>query len=211
MAAYKIKVCGMRDEENIRQLVKLKPDYIGFIFYPESKRYIGDNFDVKILEKIPAGINRVGVFVNELIENVINMAEIFDLDYVQLHGDEPPEYCCELKEMNMSVIKAFGLSDNFDFEKIMNYDSCCDYFLFDTQSSQHGGSGTKFNWNLIYNYDFPKPFFLSGGIGLGDIPEIHKIDQTYLYAIDINSRFEIEPGLKDIPAISKFISILKKR
>lgn len=210
MAVYKIKVCGMRDEENIRQLVKLKPDYIGFIFYPGSKRYIGENFNMKILDIIPGSIERVGVFVNELIENVINMADAYGLDYVQLHGDEPPEYCCELMEMNMHVIKAFGIGEDFDFEKIINYNSCCDYFLFDTLSSQHGGSGMKFNWDLIYNYDYPKPFFLSGGIGIEDIPEIHKIDQTFLYAVDINSRFEIEPGLKDIPAISKFISILKR-
>ena len=210
MAAYKIKVCGMRDADNIKQLVKLKPDYIGFIFYPESKRYIGDNFNMKVLEKIPPKIKRVGVFVNDLIENVINMADTFGLDYVQLHGDEAPEYCCELQEMNVSVIKAFGMSEDFDFEKVMDYDTCCDYFLFDTMSIQHGGTGMKFNWNLIYNYDFPKPFFLSGGIGLEDIPEIHKIDQTYLYAIDINSKFEIEPGIKDINAISKFISMLKR-
>ncbi len=210
MAEYKIKVCGMRDAKNIRELIKLKPDYIGFIFYPGSKRFIGEDFDIKILDKIPDDIKRVGVFVNELIENVINTADTFGLDYVQLHGDEPPEYCGELQEMNIQVIKAFGIGEDFDYEKIINYDSYCDYFLFDTLSNQHGGSGMKFNWNLIYNYDYPKPFFLSGGIGVEDIPEIHKINQTYLHALDINSRFETEPGLKDISAIKRFISMLKR-
>ncbi len=209
MSQFKLKVCGMRDEKNIRQLVKLKPDYIGFIFYPESKRYIGDDFDMKILDVIPVKVKRVGVFVNELLENVINTAENFGLNYVQLHGTEPPEYCHELQELNIKVIKAFGISEDFDFEKLFSYDPCCDYFLFDTHSNQYGGTGLKFNWNLIYNYDYPKQFFLSGGIGLEDIHEIQKIDPSYLHAVDINSRFETAPGMKDILSVKKFHTLLK--
>ena len=187
----------------------LKPDFIGFILYPESKRYVGNDY---ILEtEIPCKIKRTGVFVNALLQDVVQWVNRLKLDYVQLHGNEPAEYCKELNEMKIPVIKTFGMDDFFDFNTMRAYDNYCDFFLFDTKSPEHGGSGIKFNWNLLSSYTLSKPFILSGGISPDDLVTVLSLSEKIpLYAIDINSRFETAPGIKNIKMIREFIGSVRK-
>ncbi len=199
----------MRETNNIRQLVALKPDFIGFILYPGSKRYVGNEFALEF--DIPDKIIRVGVFVNALMDEVIHWVNQLGLQYVQLHGTEPVEYCRELAEMKIRIIKAFGMDELFDFTILNTYNNYCDYFLFDTKSSMHGGSGQKFDWNFITRYNANRPIFLSGGIGPDDVESILMLNKKIsLFGVDINSRFEIVPGLKDIKLLRQFIKSIRK-
>ncbi|UCH14197.1 MAG: phosphoribosylanthranilate isomerase [Bacteroidales bacterium] len=204
-----IKVCGMRDENNIRELVKINPDYIGFIFYPKSKRFVGENFNLKILDYIPERIKKVGVFVKASKEFILEKINMFRLDFIQLHGGESSEFCRELDSEGIPVIKAFSVNEEFDFNTINPFKPYCKYFMFDTQCSTYGGSSTKYNWNIFSGYDNEKPFFLSGGISDEDSDLIRDLKNLNIHAVDINSRFEKEPGLKDISKIRKFIKNLK--
>jgi len=199
----KIKVCGMRDSENILELIKLKPDYLGFIFFGKSKRFV-TNFP-KV--EIPSTIKKVGVFVDETVDAVIEIVEENKLDAVQLHGDETPEYIEELKVLlikKVEIFKAFSVDDNFDFTKTEPYQKVCDYLLFDTKGKDYGGNGIKFNWQVLNNYKGVTPFLLSGGISKIDAPEIKKMLHKAFAGIDINSGFEIEPALKNINDIKEF-------
>ncbi len=204
----KIKVCGMREKENIQELVALKPDYIGFIFYQLSKRYAGD-LAKEIAIAFPAGIKKTGVFVDADTEEIKNRIKDYHLDAVQLHGSESAEMCRTLKEEKVEVIKAFGIDEVFDFSKLESYADQVDYFLFDTKTTQHGGSGEVFNWDILKRYTLDKPYFLSGGISPENLPEVIKLDDRRLYAADLNSQFETEPGLKDIAKIKEAISIIR--
>ena len=204
-----IKVCGMRDESNILELVTVHPDYLGFIFYPGSKRFVGEDFDPGITENIPGNINKVGVFVNAKSKYIQEKSRLYGLDFVQLHGSEPVELCRDLYSKGISVIKAFSINDEFNFNTVNPFKSCCKYFMFDTKCSTFGGSSRKFNWDLLRNYDNEKPVFLSGGIGEEDAGMIRQLDYLNIHALDINSRFEKEPGLKDISKIRKFIKEFK--
>jgi len=204
-----IKVCGMRDESNIKDLVKVNPDYIGFIFYPGSKRFIGEDFNLKILDYIPDSISKVGVFVNAGREYILEKSRLFGLALIQLHGDESAGFCRELFDTGFSVIKAFYVNEEFNFETINPFKPFCKYFLFDTKCSTFGGSSKKFNWDILRVYDNEKPVFLSGGIGGEDAGLIKQLDFLNIHAIDINSRFEKKPGLKDISKIRKFIKEFK--
>jgi len=201
----KIKVCGMSNSLNIEDLVKLKPDYIGFIFYQKSKRFIGEIISDEILSLIPGFIYKVGVFVDEPFDNLLEKYRNNKLDLIQLHGNEPPGYCERLKKLDISIIKVFGIDSEFDFENLKPYDLFVDYYLFDTISNLRGGSGLKFDWKNLGYYKGDKPFFLSGGIQTKDVKEIKYIDNKALYAVDINSGFELRPGIKDIPKIETFI------
>ena len=202
---FKLKVCGMREINNIQDLVNLNPDYIGFIFYPKSKRFVGENIDAKIIASIPKTIAKVGVFVNETIENVAKTINLSELSLVQIHGDESAEYCKELKsKINVPITKAFQVDVNFDFSILEEYKPYCDYFLFDTKTENYGGSGMRFDWNILQKYDNEKPLFLSGGIDLEHIQDIVNLKNLNIHALDINSKFEIEPGLKDIGKIKIF-------
>ena len=205
----KIKVCGMREHENIMQLCELKPDYIGFIFYPKSKRFIGKRIPSTILEVIPPEIKKVGVFVNENPNNLIGKAQVNNLDYVQLHGDETPRYCQNIKELNIKIIKAFSIKDQFQFTTLNKYKSYCEFFLFDTFTPEYGGSGNKFNWKILESYTNDLPIFLSGGISLNEVDEIKNLNDLNIHAVDINSKFEVEPGLKDINKIQQFIKAIR--
>ena len=202
----KLKVCGMRDAENITELIKLNPDYMGFIFYDKSKRFVNEFPEVKI----PSTIKKVGVFVNESIENVISLVEENNLDAVQLHGNETPEYIEKLnfkfalKFYLIEVLKAFSVDDDFDFSKTVSYQKVCDYLLFDTKGKDYGGNGVKFNWKVLQKYDGKTPFLLSGGITKTDAEEIKKIKHPAFAGLDINSGFEIEPALKNIEDIKEF-------
>jgi len=203
----KVKVCGMRDAENISELIKLKPDYIGFIFYGKSKRFVANFPDVKI----PSEIKKVGVFVNESIDDVIKIVEENNLEAIQLHGNESPEYCNELRHSKLvsesnqiEILKAFSVNDDFDFSKTEEYQNVCDYLLFDTKGKDYGGNGVKFNWQVLENYKGNTPFLLSGGISKVDASEIKKISHKAFAGVDINSGFEIEPALKNIANIKEF-------
>ncbi len=193
----KIKVCGMRNTENIRQVAALLPDYMGFIFYPGSKRF-AETLDKRILDDLPPSIKKTGVFVNASPAEIQGKAEQFSLNAVQLHGSESPETCGIIRAMGVEVIKAFGLDESFDFTILNTYEGFADYFLFDTKTTQHGGSGQVFNWSLLNENNTVKSYFLSGGLGIENIGDIENIEDSRLYALDLNSRFETEPGLKDL-------------
>ena len=199
----------MRDPSNIRELVKLNTDYIGFIFYPKSKRYIGRYIPKEILSVIPAFLQKVGVFVDEPIESLIKTVRDNKLDIIQLHGDEFPDYCEKLNILDVPVIKAFNISPDFDYNVVSLYDDVCQYFLFDTASALRGGTGLKFDWGKLNEYAGNKPFFLSGGIRPEDAESIKGIKHTALYGIDVNSGFEIEPGIKDILKLRSFTDRLR--
>ncbi|MBT8254135.1 MAG: phosphoribosylanthranilate isomerase [Flavobacteriaceae bacterium] len=200
----KLKVCGMKYADNIRDIASLEPDYMGFIFYKGSSR----NMTADIPE-IGQSIKKVGVFVNETISEVTELCKRFHLDAIQLHGDESPDYCEKLKHelqkltlsKHISVIKAFSVDETFDFKRIGHYTSCCDFYLFDTKGELPGGNGIAFDWNLLADYKGDKPFFLSGGIGLEALDALHEFKQAkvskFCHAIDVNSKFEDEPGLKN--------------
>jgi phosphoribosylanthranilate isomerase len=204
-----IKVCGITTMEQLLQLENSGADYAGFIFYPRSKRYVSNHFE-KDLEKIrKTQIKKVGVFVDQNYETIVKAIEDYGLHAIQLHGDETDEFCLELMG-KVKVIKVFRLaeSDNID-ALIAPFMEACHYFLFDTDTEGYGGSGKKFNWELIQHASIKKPFFLSGGIGAGDIESIMSFHNPYLFAIDVNSRFETEPGVKDMQMVDSFIKTMK--
>jgi len=195
----------MRDPVNITEVASLEPDYLGFIFYPQSKRYIG-NLPAAVLKAIPETICKTGVFVDEQLHQVQEYILKYKLSAVQLHGDECPNYCKALKKQlpAVSLIKAFGLNENFDFRILKPYQKVVDYFLFDTQTPERGGSGKSFNWSILRNYTLDVPYFLSGGIGLESLEDLQLLNEKHLYAIDVNSRFETAPGLKNIEKLTEF-------
>ncbi len=205
----KLKVCGLNNPENIEEIVRLKPDFIGFIFYNESKRFISNNLSELFIKQIPREIKKVGVFVDKSFENIVKDYHQYDLNYVQLHGNEDHLFCARLFLKGIPIIKAFKIDYGFNFKTVNSYSPFCSYFLFDTKALLPGGNGTKFNWKLLDNYDLSVPFFLSGGIAPSDVEEISNLDLEALYAIDINSKFEIEPGVKDIEKVKKFKNDLK--
>ncbi|MCU4154921.1 phosphoribosylanthranilate isomerase [Carboxylicivirga sp. A043] len=201
-----IKVCGMRDSSNISELLMLKPEYVGFIFYEKSPRFIEQKPNIAFR----AATKKVGVFVNAS-ERTINEKRIhFGLDIIQLHGNESPELCFLLKQSGAKVMKVFQVDEDFDFQQTRRYQDYCDYFLFDTQTKAFGGSGKKFDWRLLGKYNNARPVFLSGGIGPDDVNEIKKIKDLNLKAIDVNSKFELEPAIKDIQLLSDFFNELRK-
>jgi len=206
----RLKVCGMAEQKNLEDLVSLHPDFIGFIFFAKSPRYVIDKLDPELFGVVPDAIKKVGVFVNEEFEKVVEYVESFGLNMVQLHGTESPEYCQRLNKF-ASVIKAFAVSKSFDFSQLVPYEGKADFFLFDTKTEKHGGSGQKFNWDLLDNYASETPFFLSGGIGEDDIPEILSRNFKGCYAIDINSKVEVSPGLKDMNLIKKIKDKLDRK
>jgi len=206
----KVKICGLKQSENILEITSLRPDFMGFIFYPKSKRLVNMNEIEESFQKIDDGIKKVAVFVNETAENISQILNGFEFDFIQLHGNESPETVKELKLKGYQIIKAFSMKTGFDFKLLQNYKGISDYFLFDTATPQYGGSGKKFNWDLLENYQGKTPFLLSGGISLKDAEEIKKLHHTRLAGIDVNSGFEIEPGLKDIDLLEKFIKVIRK-
>ena len=211
----KIKICGMKYGDNIVKVAELKPDYMGFIFYPGSSRCISES-----IPDLPESIAKVGVFVNEEINQVVKIVSERNLQAVQLHGDESAEYCRDLRSTllmendldTVIIIKAFAISASFPFETLDAYRNHCDYFLFDAKGVLPGGNGILFDWNLLLYYKLDVPFFLSGGIGLDALPEIEKFRESsvaqYCHAIDVNSRFEDQPGFKNIDKLSEFINEL---
>ncbi len=197
----KFKVCGLKNEENILQVLESKPDYVGFIFYSKSPRYVGNELSVEFAQSI-SSTKKVGVFVNENEVTILDIASRYGLDYVQLHGNETAAFCIEIQKY-IQVIKAFQVDDDFDFSILNQYENGCTYFLFDSKSKQFGGSGEIFDWKKLKQYKLQKPFFLSGGVYLENIDEVLKLKSKFsnLIAVDVNSRFETEAGIKDIEKV----------
>ena len=204
----KVKVCGLTGVENATRVWDGGADYLGFIAYPASKRYVGDDPGA-LFNALSGKMRKIGVFVNDKPEKVKAWVKRFGLYGVQLHGEEDPDTCNMISETGAKVIKAFRPGPGFDFSRIDDYRGACDYILFDTPTTHYGGSGLKFQWNMLGDYGSGIPFFLSGGIGPGDIPLIRRLKHESLYAIDINSRFEILPGLKDTGLTDTFIKEIK--
>ncbi|MGB5371044.1 MAG: phosphoribosylanthranilate isomerase [Flavobacteriaceae bacterium] len=197
----KLKVCGMK--HNVLEVATLKPDYLGFIFWEPSERsFEGD------IPKLPRGIKKVGVFVDASLKEVNDHIFEHALDMVQLHGHETPAFCAALKDMAVEVVKVFSIQNGFDFEVLKPFEESCDYFLFDTKGKLPGGNGYVFDWSVLKDYASSKPYFLSGGIGLeemGSVKEFLKRPESrYCHAIDVNSRFESGPGLKEVDKLKEF-------
>lgn len=185
----------MKYPDNIQEVLALRPDYIGFIFHPGSARFAGE-LDATWVGKLN-GVKKTGVFVNEDSRKVSDIIRRYGLHAVQLHGDESPEYCKVIRENNVAVLKAFGIDETFAWSRLDGYMDVVDYFLFDTQTARHGGSGKVFDWGLLSGYKHDKPYFLSGGISRDNIREALQLRDDRLYALDLNSKFEAAPGLKD--------------
>ena len=200
----KIKVCGLREISNINALNEIEIHFIGLNFYRNSKRYI-DHRQACLLSNYN-NHKKVGVFVNAKVQYVLDMIQIYGLEYVQLHGNEDPAYVALIKD-HAKVIKVFSIQSKEDFVKIEEYQNC-DYFLFDTKTPDFGGSGRKFDWTLLRHYKGNTKFFLAGGIGPEDATIIKQINHPSFHALDINSAFEIEPGLKDVNQIIQFLKNL---
>jgi phosphoribosylanthranilate isomerase len=201
----RIKVCGMKDLQNRQLLETLPIDILGFIFYPPSPRYIG-NQPADLLAKITStGKEKAGVFVDESTRNILSITGKFELTHVQLHGDEKPEQCTELRKAGLKVIKVFRVNTGFIFSTTEPYTGVADYFLFDTRAEQPGGTGKKFNWQILESYQFDVPFFLSGGIGPEDAGAVAKLQHPMLYGLDLNSGFEDEPGKKNFEKLKVFL------
>jgi len=199
----KLKVCGMKYQDNIEAVANLQPDFLGFIFHEQSPRHFEG-----VINDLPNSIHKVGVFVDKTVEFIANQIEKHKLSAIQLHGHESPEMCRILKSTNAKVIKVFSIKDTFDFSVLVPYEEVCDYYLFDTKGKLPGGNGYAFNWDILTDYPSTKPFFLSGGIGLDQVEDLKKFQESsaseYCFAIDVNSKFEIEAGLKNIEELRMF-------
>jgi len=204
-----IKVCGMREPENIEQIAALPIDLMGGIFYHKSARFLGDRTDsATAFRNLPNSVKSVGVFVNSEFSYLKEMQEMFALDYLQLHGNETPEQCREASKIT-PVIKAFGLHDTFDFSQLTPYSEVVDLFIFDTSTKGYGGSGKKFNWEILNQYNGTTPFLLSGGLSQDDSESVNAISHPQLVGVDLNSGFEISPALKSASDLALFIPKLR--
>jgi len=200
-----IKVCGMQKPDQIRQLAELDIDYIGMIFYTSSPRYLDHIIDPGAFgEK-----KKIGVFVNSPLEQVLYTQSCYQLDTVQLHGSESPEFCMQIQQRGIGVIKAFSIDRNFDFNKVTEFDGYVDLFLFDAKGDAPGGNGIRFDWSKLNEYEGASPFLLSGGISYDYLDEIKYFNHPAGMGIDINSKFEYNPGDKDLITIKKFVHELR--
>jgi phosphoribosylanthranilate isomerase len=212
----KIKVCGMLDPANLAEVCLLSPDFVGYIFYPGSKRYVGNHPDPALFRIPGEGTAKVGVFVDEELSGVARRFEQCQLDLVQLHGTESPGYCRDLVEEGIPVIKVFH-PENPLREKgrgtegldMKDYAEAVHYFLFDSGRSGEGGSGHQLDWELLRSCDIPLPFLLGGGIGPDDAGRLKALDLENLFGVDVNSRFESSPGIKDAGLLSRFIEEIR--
>lgn len=196
----------MKYTANREAVEKLPVDWLGFIFYPQSKRFVGTDPERFLFDSEKP---KVAVFVDENAFEILALAKNFGFSILQLHGKENPKTCLMLKNQGLKIIKAFSVDENFDFALTKPFEGAVHYFLFDTKTPQHGGSGQKFDWKLLDKYTGHTPFLLSGGIGPDDAEEILKINHPKLTGIDLNSGFEDHPGMKNIEKLQKFLSVIK--
>ncbi|MBQ9660561.1 MAG: phosphoribosylanthranilate isomerase [Bacteroidales bacterium] len=201
-----VKVCGMTEGENIRDVEALGVDLIGFIFWPGSPRFVRE-----VPTYLPRKAGRVGVFVDATREEILRRNETFGFTYVQLHGNESPEFCARLREQDgLRVIKAFGIADEDVRNTVVGYEGACDLFLFDTKTPGHGGSGRRFDWSVMDDYEEKTRFILSGGIGMDMVATLHDFIYPFLAGFDLNSRFETAPGIKDPELLEIFMENLQR-
>jgi phosphoribosylanthranilate isomerase len=198
----RLKICGMGEPRNIVRVAALNPNYLGFIFYEKSLRF-ANNLSVEVLNNLPPNIEKVAVFVNETVEKIITIAEKYHIHTLQLHGNESPDFCLQLRQKGYTIIKAFNVATQEDIAKIELYLAVIDFALLDAKGKEAGGNGITFDWQLLDFYTFDKPFFLSGGIGLSNIAQVKTLTHPQLYAIDVNSKFEISAGLKDVDLLQQ--------
>jgi phosphoribosylanthranilate isomerase len=198
-----VKVCGMREAQNIREVEALGIDWIGFIFYPRSSRFVGERPSY-----LPTRAKRVGVFVNATLDEVRRRVDEFTLDFVQLHGEESPDFCRSLRSSGIRLIKAFAVASADDLRRTADYEGLCDYFLFDTKSVGYGGAGRSFDWSVLRSYSATTPFFLSGGISADSLPSLRSFSHPQWKGVDLNSCFESAPGKKDVQKLSDFLVLL---
>ena len=201
-----VKVCGMTQGENIRAVEALGADWLGFIFYGPSPRCL-----CQMPTYLPTRARRVGVFVHESQETILRLARLYALDYIQLHGDESPDYCHTLQQQGQQLIKAFSLSVPADLDQTHSYEGLCSYFLFDTRCPGRGGSGQSFDWSLLQYYNGQTPFLLSGGLHPDSASELQAFHHPQWAGIDLNSRFEVAPGVKDPERISALLMQLNNK
>jgi len=206
----KIKICGMKYPENSKEIAALQPDYLGFIFYDKSPRLLEN--EIPSLEK---SIAKVGVFVNATVKEIKEKVGQHQLDIIQLHGEESPDFCRSVQQLKLKVIKSFNIDNQFNFKILNEYKNYCNYFLFDTKGQQYGGNGTAFDWQLLDQYHVSKPYFLSGGIGPENLVDLQIFLQTesarHCVALDINSRFETQPGQKNPETLKTFLKKIKEQ
>ncbi|MFK7782332.1 phosphoribosylanthranilate isomerase [Psychroserpens sp.] len=199
----KIKICGMKNKDNILNVAKLNPEFMGFIFYKKSPRYFNT-----VIPDLPESIKKIGVFVDETFDYIKGIVQKHNLQGAQLHGNESPELCKQLKDINCIVIKVFSIKDSFDFNSLEPYENVCDYYLFDTKGKQPGGNGYKFDWSVLKKYSSIKPFLLSGGIGPNELDNLllflKRPEAFFCHALDLNSKFETNLGLKNTEKLKAF-------
>ncbi len=200
-----IKICGMRNHENIMKVATLGPQYFGFIFYAKSPRFVGEEFSLP--KNFPAAIKKVGVFVNEGNATILFKAKKLGLDFIQLHGNEKVAQADELKAAGLGVIKVFSVNDDFTFDETIPFKKTVDYFLFDTKGKFYGGNAETFNWNILKKYDQDTPFFLSGGLSPENVHNVNDILNMNVHALDLNSGVELGPGIKSLEKIKSIRQI----
>lgn len=206
-----VKVCGMRDAAALTAVAALAPDFLGFIFAPQSPRYVGAALAPELVRALPPDSWKVGVFVNETTENILATAARFGLGAVQLHGQETPAQCEALSDAGLLVIKAFSVGKALQFDALLPYVPHCDFFLFDTKGAAPGGNGAVFDWSLLAGYNLPVPYFLAGGLGPEHAAELAALRLPGLAGVDLNSGFETAPGVKDAGRVGQMLAALTLR
>jgi phosphoribosylanthranilate isomerase len=206
-----IKVCGMREPQNIAHVAALTPMMMGFIFYDKSPRYVG-NLDPEIVRSLPAYVTPVAIFVNKSVDNIVEICNRYGITTVQLHGNESPQTCKALADKGFTVFKATSLTTKSDVARLKAYEGIVTLFVFDTKGTggAKGGTGMKWDWSLLDNYKLSTPYLLSGGIGVDDVDKVVAAMRPGMVGIDLNSRFETAPGVKDITLLTRFILSLRK-
>lgn len=208
----RLKVCGITDVQQLHALDAMKVDLAGFIFYPHSPRFVLHHLSASQIAPVSVEVKKVGVFVNAGYDEIMQQAKAWKLDYIQLHGEETPELTAQLSKA-IKTIKAFRIASKDDFARLSDYQDAADLLLFDSRALEHGGTGKKFDWQLLLEQKIQKPFLLSGGIGMEDVEALHAFRMhphaSKLYGIDVNSRFETAPGIKDMQEIQTFITQLQ--
>jgi phosphoribosylanthranilate isomerase len=207
LIGMKIKVCGMKNPENIKAVAGLSPDYMGFICYDLSPRYVAA-LPPDVLEALPKSIYKTAVFVNEEAEKINMLINEYGFNAVQLHGSESPAFCQDLRS-KVTVFKAFGVDNNFDFAQLNAYNGFVDYLMFDTKTDGYGGSGKTFDWDILNNYQLDIPFFICGGLSMDNLEKVKQIKHPAFYGVDLNSRFETAPGVKDVERLRQAFKLLR--
>ncbi|GAA3996314.1 phosphoribosylanthranilate isomerase [Hymenobacter fastidiosus] len=207
---FRLKVCGMKYADNIAAVAGLEPDFMGFIFHSGSSRFVGEELDARLLQRLPASLCKVGVFVDESLEFITRQVTRYGLNLAQLHGHETPAQCAALQAAGIPVMKAFAVDEAFSLARLDPYVAHCAYFLFDTKGPQPGGNGTAFNWNLLRDYHLPVPYLLAGGLGLENAWQLLQLDLPGLYGFDLNSRFETAPAVKAVVRLRQMFRFLRR-